>query len=65
MEASIAFDVHMADFGIELVSVNQDDVDDNSEDMQGLPNYQVVEYSSSLMNLEHNDDQTFIYHSNV
>ena len=50
----------MADFGIELVIINQDDVDDNSEDMQGLPNYQVVEYSSSLMNLEHNDDQTFI-----
>ena len=54
VSASIAFDVHMADFGLELVSVNQDDFDATSD--LGLPNFEYIEHSSPLMKLEKNDD---------
>ena len=43
---------------MELVMVDQDEVD--SDDSSGQPNYQVIEHSSNLMNMEKNDDQTFI-----
>lgn len=31
-------------------------------DADGLPNYEIIERSSHLINLESNDDETFIRH---
>ena len=54
VQASIAFDVHMADFGLELVKVRLDDLESTSE--TGLPNFEYIEHSSPLRKLEKNDD---------
>ena len=57
--ASMAFDVHMADFSLQLNQIDQAEVD-SATDEDGLPNYDVIERSSRLINLEDNDDETFI-----
>ena len=57
--ASMAFDVHMADFSLQLNQIDQAEVD-SASDEDGLPNYDVIERSSRLINLEDNDDETFI-----
>jgi hypothetical protein len=59
VQAKIAFDVHMADFAIDLVSYETEDEGQNVE-TEGLPTYEVVARSSPLENLVDNDDETFI-----
>ena len=54
--ASMAFDVHVADFIMQLIQY-EDELDNRSE--EGMPNHELIEMSSSLTNLANNDDETF------
>lgn len=56
----IAFDVHMADFQIDLISYSASEANQAELETDGLPNYEVVARSSPIKNLKENDDETFM-----
>lgn len=58
ISASIAFDVPMADFTLQLSAYDKQL--DTSNDKVLYGNYELVEQSSSLVDLQNNDDETFI-----
>jgi hypothetical protein len=52
----MAFDVHVADFILQLIQYEEESAE-ASED--GVPNHELLELSSNLINLANNDDETF------
>lgn len=56
--AEIAFDVHMADFMMQLIQYDELVSEDSEND--GLSNYEVITNSAPLVDLDDNDDETFL-----
>jgi len=57
-EAAVAFDVHLADMNIELVLYDAEAAEKSTDDDPA--DYAIAGHQSPLMNLEDNDDETFI-----